>query len=247
MEEFSKKSKYLVIVSVVLAIGLIASTFIATQGYNRSKTTYGIVKVTGSAKRQIKSDFAVWNGYFSVQNVSLTEAYKQIKSQQQVVKEYLIQKGVPESELSFSSISTMTNYSYNAQGYPTSDISSYRLSQNVEIRSNDVDKTASIARESTELIDRGVTFESYSPQYFYTKIADLKIDMLALASADAKNRAQTIAENAGTTIIGVKTSNMGVFQITPLYSNEISDYGINDTSSIEKEIMSVMNCEFKTK
>lgn len=37
---------------------------------------------------------------------------------------------------------------------------------------------------------------------------------------------------------------MGVFQITPLYSTEVSDYGINDTTSIDKEITAVVNCEF---
>jgi uncharacterized protein len=85
------------------------------------------------------------------------------------------------------------------------------------------------------------------PMYFYTKIADLKIDMLALATKDARNRAGKIAENAGSKLGELKSAKMGVFQITPINSNEVSDYGINDTSSIEKEIMSVVNCVFSSK
>jgi hypothetical protein len=34
-------------------------------------------------------------------------------------------------------------------------------------------------------------------------------------------------------------------QITPLYSNEVDDYGINDTSSLEKEITAVVHCQFE--
>lgn len=129
-------------------------------------------------------------------------------------------------------------------GQYTNEIESYRLYQHVEIRSQDVDKITVLSREATELINQGVEFQSYPPQYFYTKIADLKIEMLALATKDARTRAEQIAENTNSKVGALRTAKMGVFQITPLYSNEISDYGINDTSSLVKEITAVMNCEF---
>lgn len=247
MEETKKNRILFIAVPAIISLGLILSTFVAILGFVKSKPLYGVITVTGSAKKQIKSDFAVWNGTFSVQNKNLSDAYSVLKNNQSTVKKYLVEKGVPESEITFSSINTNTNYVKNYQGYPTNEVESYRLSQNVEIKTNDVEKVALLARESTELIDKGIEFQSLSPQYFYSKIADLKIDMLALATKDAKNRAEQIATNSGTKITGVKSSKMGVFQITPLYSNEISDYGINDTSSIDKEIMAVMNCEFKTR
>lgn len=240
------KSSIWVWVAAIVAFGLIVSTYLAITGYNKSRPTYGIITVTGSAKKQIKSDFAVWNGTFSVHAKALSDAYNAIKDNQAVVKKYLTGKGVPSSEISFTSITTTINYVKNYQGYNTNDIDSYTLSQNVEIKSSDVDKVSVLARESTELIDKGIEFQSNSPQYFYTKLADAKIDMLALASKDARTRAEQVAENSGTKITGVKSAKMGVFQITPLYSNDVSDYGINDTTSIDKEIMAVMNCEFKT-
>ena len=234
-------------IAAIITLGLIGSTYLAVTGYNKSKPTYGVITVTGSAKKQIKSDFAVWNGTFSVQEKVLSDSYAAIKGNQTIVRKYLISKGVPENEISFSSITTTINHIKNYQGYDTNEIDSYKLSQNVEIKSNDVEKASILARESTELIDKGIGFQSNPAQYFYTKIADLKIDMLALATKDAATRAEQIAFNSKTKIIGVKSSKMGVFQITPLYSNDVSDYGINDTSSIEKEIMSVINCEFKTR
>jgi hypothetical protein len=79
----------------------------------------------------------------------------------------------------------------------------------------------------------------------YTKIADLKVTMLAEATKDARKRAEMIAENAGNTLGKLKYADMGVIQITPLYSNEVSDYGMNDTYSLEKEITAIVHCEFE--
>ncbi|MHB9057155.1 MAG: SIMPL domain-containing protein, partial [Paludibacteraceae bacterium] len=107
-----------------------------------------------------------------------------------------------------------------------------------------IDKITEISRSITELINKGVPFQSNAPQYLYTKIADLKIEMLAAATKDATNRAQMIAENAGSKLGGLKSASMGVFQITRQYSNDVTDYGINDTTSLEKEITAVVNCQF---
>jgi hypothetical protein len=82
------------------------------------------------------------------------------------------------------------------------------------------------------------------PQYFYTKLSDMKVDMLADATLNAKKRAEKIAINGGGKIGPLRSTKMGVFQITPVYSNEVSDYGINDTSSLEKKITAVVNVEF---
>ncbi|WDU83639.1 SIMPL domain-containing protein [Caloramator sp. Dgby_cultured_2] len=147
----------------------------------------------------------------------------------------------------FSSIVTMTNYEILPNGMQSTKIESYRLSQTIEITSNDVDELTKISREATELINLGVQFESYPPQYYYTKIADLKVDMLGLATKDAMQRAEQIAKNTGIKIGKLKSAKMGVFQITAPYSTEVSDYGIFDTMSINKEITAVVNCEFEIK
>jgi hypothetical protein len=69
--------------------------------------------------------------------------------------------------------------------------------------------------------------------------------MLAEATKDARKRAEMIVENAGNKLGDLKYADMGVMQITPLYSNEVDDYGINDTSSLEKEITAVVHCQFE--
>jgi hypothetical protein len=114
----------------------------------------------------------------------------------------------------------------------------------LEVRSNEVEKIAKIARESTELINQGILIESIAPEYHYTKLGDLKIEMLAAAAKDAKERATKIAESTGSSIGSVRTARMGVLQITPADSNEVSDSGMNDTSALTKDITAVVNIGF---
>ncbi len=240
------KTRFVWVTALICAIGLFASASVVTYGYMKTRTQASTITVTGSAKKQIKSDYVTWKGTFSRQSANLSEAYAKLQADLDKVKAYLIHEGITESDYTISSVNTQVNYAISPNGYMSSNVESYKLYQDVELRSGDIDRITKISRESTKLIQDGVQFQSMPPMYFYTKIADLKIDMLALATKDAKERAQKIAENAGSTLGELKTAKMGVFQITPINSNEVSDYGINDTTSIEKEIMSVVSCTFTT-
>lgn len=246
MNQENKKYIALVLIALILSAGLIASTVIATNGLVEIKGSRSIT-VTGSAKQQLKSDLIVWKGSFSCQSALMPEAYAKLKSDSDKVKKYLQGKGIDEKDMVFSSIDTNPVYEVNFNGQYTNNIIAYRLFQRVEIKSADVDKLTQISRESTELMNEGVEFTSFPPEYFYTKIADLKVSMLAEATKDAKNRAEQISQNTGSKIGALKSAKMGVFQITPLYSTEVADYGINDTSSIEKEITAVVTCTFEMK
>ncbi|MFZ5969753.1 MAG: SIMPL domain-containing protein [Bacillota bacterium] len=234
-----------IIVSFILSMALIVSSIIVTNGIIKVRGANHTLTVKGSAKKQITSDFVVWTGSFGAQSSDLSEAYKTLKESSEKVKKYLTDKGVREENIIFSSINTNTMNRILPNGTYTNEIESYRLYQNVEIRSNDIEKITDISRKATDLINEGVEFQSYSPQYFYTKLADLKIDMIELATKDAKARAEKMLGTTGNKAGKLRSASVGIFQITPLYSEEISDYGINDTSSIEKEITSVVTCEFE--
>jgi hypothetical protein len=85
-------------------------------------------------------------------------------------------------------------------------------------------------RESTELLKQGVRFESMPPEYLVTRLAELKKEMLAAATRDARERALQMAQNAGSRIGRLRAARQGVFQVTRVASTEVSDYGVNDTS-----------------
>lgn len=239
-----ERNNYLFNGGVALAIGLVLSAVIFGWFFEKSRRGDEVITVTGSARKRIKSDLVVWSAGVTYQAPTLADAYRQLSESVPRVKQYLVGKGVPENEITISSISTTTLRKSDENGQETSEISGYALRQQLEVRSTDVDKIAQIAREATELINQGILVESNSPQYHYTKLGDLKIEMLGEAARDAKTRAERIAASTGNSIGTVRTAKMGVMQITAADSTEVSDAGISDTSSIDKDITAVVNIGF---
>ncbi len=231
--------------ALILGLALVVAAFVLGSSALRVANTRATITVTGSAKQSIRSDMVVWRGTFSSISPSLQVAYANLKANMGVVREYLVSKGLPADSLIFSSINTQIFYELGPGGRETSRVTGYRLFQTVEVRSTEVERIGVIAREATELINRGVQFESMPPEYLYTKLADLKVTMVAQATRDAKARADEMAKNSGSHIGRLRSAKMGVFQITPQFSTLVSDYGINDTSSLMKDITAVVTMSFE--
>jgi hypothetical protein len=230
--------------SSMIAIGLIASSIIGAWAFLRAKSSDQIVVVTGSARKRIRSDLIVWRTTVTAQSPQLSDAYRKLTESVPRVKAYLISKGIPEDQIVISSIKTETQQESKSDGSSTGRVIGYSLTQNLEMRSSEVDKITKISREVTELINQGILLESSPPEYHYTKLGDLKVEMLAEAAKDAKVRAQQIAANTGAEIGNVRAARMGVLQITPADSHDISGYGVNDITSLEKDITAVVNISF---
>lgn len=243
-EKFLKNSQ-IIILGICVAVATIISSLILSSALIKiKKFTSEVISVTGSAEKEIISDYIVWRAGFSRRSAELTSAFSSLQHDLEDVKIYLITKGVDMKEIIVSQINTMALYKKNEKGYDTNEIEGYQLSQNIEIRSTNVYEITKISRESTELINRGIGFFSYPPEYFYGGLGKLKIEMLAKATQDAKIRAENMAKSAGNRIGVMRSAKMGVFQITPINSTVISDYGINDTTSLEKKVTAVVRADF---
>jgi len=230
--------------AVVLAVGLIIATAIGGWFFVKGKRGDQTITVTGSARKRIKSDLVIWRSAISYQAPVLSEAYRSLSEAVPRVKAYLVSKGIQENQITVSSISSQTLHGKTSDGGETSEITGYSLRQELSVRSNDVDKIGQIAREATELINQGILIESMAPEYLFTQLGDLKIEMLAEAAKDAKKRAEQIALSTNSSIGAVRTARMGVLQITPADSTDVSDSGMNDTSSLDKDITAVVNIGF---
>ena len=229
---------------VALAIGLVLASMIFGWFYSKTKKGDDAITVTGSAKRRIRSDLVFWSAGVSAQSAQLSDAYRQLSESVPRIKLYLLEKGIPEGQMTVSSINTTTLKRQDDNGNESSDVTGYSLRQEIEVRSTEVDKIAKIAREATELINQGILIESNAPQYYFTPIGDLKIEMLGEAAKDAKVRAEKIAASTGNAIGAVRSARMGVLQITAADSTEVSDSGIYNTATIDKDMTAVVNVSF---
>jgi uncharacterized protein len=97
----------------------------------------------------------------------------------------------------------------------------------------------SISRQVTDLLDKGVEFNSYTPEFYYTKLSELKLKMIEAATKDARERAEKIAVNAGGALGSLKHAEMGVFQITAENSSEDFSWGGSFNTSSKKKKASI--------
>ena len=225
-----------VIVAFIFSAAIIGALWIGGHYLNKARGHAKTVSVVGMAERDFDSDLIVWDISYNVLNMNIKEGYTELKEMTQTVKKYLTEQGISENQMDFQAVTNYkeTDYVYNRETQTSTNVfRGYRLTQRVRIESNDVEKVEKVQRQIVELLDRGINIDDNSLAYYYTKLSDLKIEMLAEATENARNRAQTIAKSAGARLGGLQTANMGVFQITaPNSSDEEYSWGgtFNTTS-----------------
>lgn len=236
--------------TAIIALAIIITGCVLGGAWKYTHKGNESISVIGMSKKDFVSDLIVWDGYFTAKSQSTKEAYTKLKKDADIIKKYLVGKGIKEKEIVFSSVDINTDYEYiyNKDGGSTSVFKGYTLSQNVKIESKEVDKIENISREVSALIDLGVNFFSSSPEYFYTKLAELKIEMLSDATEDARLRAEAIATNAKSKLGKLKKADMGIFQITAQNTSEEYTYGgAFNTSSKNKSASITVRLNFATK
>lgn len=240
-----KKYNPFILPVAILGASLIICMLIFTMIWKARDQANQTITVTGSAKREIQSDLGILRGTLQVSGPTAEVAYQTLLSQRPQVLAYIASQGFPEKDVNQTTINLNPVYEMSQQGYPTSRIMYYTANQSIDVKSGDVNKIKQVSLDITSLVNKGISFSVNPPEYYYTKLAELKIEIQADAAKDALNRARKIAEATGSDLGPISNARMGVIQITPVNSNMISDYGINDVSSIEKEITAVVNASFR--
>jgi uncharacterized protein len=223
------KNQWFILAGIV---AFVASAWLLSKGFKR-KPAGEYITVTGMAEVNFNSDKIQWNGDYSRVDMDLKTAYQQMKADHDKVASYFKGKGVHDSELTFSTIAIDKIFEYvREDGESHNVFKGYKASQRVTIKSMRLDVIDGIARESMELIVQGIEFNAGTPEFFYTKLTDLKLSLIEKAATDARQRAEKMAKAAGSDLGELKKSNLGVFQITGQGDNE--DYswgGVFNTSS----------------
>ncbi len=234
--------------ALIFSIAIVFAALVLAGTWRKTHETKETIRVVGLAEKNFTSDNVIWSGSFSHHSITVQEAYALLKKDAENIRQYLTSKGVNAKEIVFTSVFSNKDYKYNydKDGRQTNQIfDGYTLTQSVTIESKEVDKIETISREVTELLNMGIEFTSSEPQYYYSKLAELKLEMLAAAAKDARDRAEKIAKNAGGGLGGLRNAAMGIFQITGQNSNEEFSYGgAYNTSSKNKKASITARLEF---
>lgn len=231
------------ILGLLLAFGLVVAVKYGVTAFAKNS-----VAVTGSAYEIVQSDSGNLDFVLKVRRPTKAQAYSDAKKQLPEILEYLNSKGFDtEKDVNVKPVSGYYYYKTSYNGVSTSEIDSYNLSQPITVKSNDVNKIKDVSLDITSLMDKNIDIEVNSTGYSYSKLSELKVKLLQNATTDAKQRATAMLKPTHNKVGKLQSVRMGVFQITPVDSTDVSDMGINDTSTIEKKITAVANVVFQIK
>jgi uncharacterized protein len=225
----------------LLALAVLVGAVAIGHGI-RDRNTNDVVSVTGSARQQVDSDYAVWDLSVTSQHEKAAAAAKELADWTGQIRSFLTDEGVKETELTVQPVSTQTVT--QGDGGDASRVAGYQVTRNFEVRSARVGVIAGVAEASARLIAHGIPVQAQPLQYVLTKLADLRPKLLAEAVRDAKRRGQVLVEATGAKLGKLRGVDVGVFQVTSPNSTEVSDYGVYDTTTLRKDVTAVVNVTF---
>lgn len=237
------RSIYRMLGQAFIALAIVTSSLVVASTLKKIKFSQGSVSVKGCAEKEIQSDFVKWQGSISATAETQSLAYERLEQDLALLNFYFKEHGLTD-KVELSPISTTSVHKLNSQGSYTNEIENYTLLRDFTIQSKDTGLITQLSQNITSLIKEGLAITSLAPQYFYIKIDELKIAMLGEAAKDARLRAEKLVGNNNGHVGMLHSANQGVFQITPAFSNSLSDYGEYDTTSIAKRIKAVVTMEY---
>ena len=236
-----RRTPPLVLPMLVLSAGLVIAGSVAVRGIRTSADT---ITVTGASTERIKSDYVDWRVEVRGNGSSQQEAYQALEPQVERAVAFLKEQNVPESSIQLGVIQSSSE---DVRNRVTGALITTRWTtrQPILIGSSDVGLISGVSRQIGDLVGQGVPISIRQPAYTFTRLSEKRVDMLAKATADAKRRAEAIAQQAGSGIGAITKADTGTFQITVPNSTSMSSYGSYDTSTIWKDITAVMGVTFR--
>jgi len=223
----------------VLAFGLgVAGYFVGQMMYN-AKVAINVAEVKGLAERRVEADTAYWQINYTVSGAEKSQIpalYATSERDQSTVVALLKENGFTDNEIALGVISYSENEFRNKDQEVVS--SQHILRGSVAVETQQVKLVAKVRSKLNRLVAQGLNITNNPPAYYFSKLNDIKPEMLREATQNARVAANEFATNAGVTVGGIRSARQGGFIIRDVGEN----YG--DTRKIGKEVRVVTTITF---
>ncbi len=228
-----------IISSLFLALGVsIGGFFISKTMYN-AKVALNTAEAKGLAERRVKADKANWEISFKVKGKSKSEIpnlYNTAKLNQKRINELLIESGLEDDEINIGTIDYY-HQEFRDENQKLVDQLHF-LEGNISIETDKVDLVNKVRNNVNKLIAEGIEIQNKPASFLFTKLNEIKPDMLKEATKNARAAANEFADNAGVKVGGIRSARQGNFFIRDVGDN----YG--DSKKLEKDVRVVTTITF---
>jgi len=236
------------LIGLIVSASIIASVVLFTGGVVKyQKLQNQTITTTGSASKEINADYAIVTIGYRAQAATLKEGYRKMEESKTKLKKFLVEAHFGSDNIESEQISSYEVYKRYGN-YTSNEVEFYRLNSDIKVKVWRVEMVEDIKKQLSSLvIDDGIDIAYSNIEYFVKDLDDIKIEMVGEATKNAKYRAEAMVGATGGKLGPLTSAKTGVFQIVPANSTDVSDYGINDTTSPNKKIIAVVNATFGVK
>lgn len=208
--------------ALVLAGGMVAGGYLLGDGLRRAHAADRSVTVRGLAERNVTADLATWTIAYSATGTDLPAVRAEIERNTAALRDYFRSLGFPDDAL------TPTGAGVNQ--FMNNGVSTITITQRMQLRTTDIPRAQKAVANQFDLVRRGVTLQEGSAMsYSFTKLNDIKPQMVAEATKDARKAAEQFAQDSGTAVGGIKSATQGYFSIDARDGEQSGGYGAADT------------------
>jgi len=225
--------------ALILAIGISIAGYFISETLYKSKVALNTAEVKGLAERFVEADTAYWTVKYSVSGKNKTDIpqmYKDSEADQKKIISLLKKNGFSDDEIKLGIIE------YYKEEYRDEDQKlveeKHFLIGEIEVQTSNVRLVSKVRAELNSLLAQGLNVRNNAPAYHFTKLNQIKPDMLKEATKNARVAANEFAANAGVDVGGIRSARQGGFVIRDIGE----DYG--DTNKIDKSVRVVTNITF---
>ncbi len=236
------KSGQLLLTVLILGICIAIGGYFIGQGFFKGRAADRYVTVKGISERDVTADLALWPISFVATDDDLARAQAKIKTGYRQLMTFLSDHDIADDETEVQRLE-VTDVMANAYRSGSAEYR-YIIEQTVMVRSDDPDKIAQTSQSVGELVDAGVVLSSRGypggPTYLFNRLSELKPEMIAEATANARRAAEQFAQDSGSKLGKIRKANQGVFQI--LARDRIP--GVGEEGQMEKTVRVVSTVEY---
>lgn len=240
IKQLPDSGKILLGAVAIFALGLTTSGYVLGDGLRRAKMAERSVTVRGVSERDVTANLATWSIEFSNKGDDLSTVQRSVDAQANAVRNFFTRAGFGPDEVTDSNISVSRERDPDDANAPDRLV----VRRTIQLRTNDVMKARRAFAEQANLLRSGVEMSSSDVSYVFTRLNQLKPEMIAEANKNARSSAEQFAKDSGASVGAIKRASQGYFSVGPRDGEQCEECGSSGSNSPFQKVRVVTTIDY---
>ena len=200
--------------ALLIAGGLGAGGYFIGHGISHRNDSSRGISVKGLSEKEVPASVAIWMIAYSSTGNDLAEINGKLANSTEAVRDFLKSSGFDEKDIAIQP-PLVRDLSLNERDKDAEPlIARYSATQSVLLRTSKVDLVKPAVAAVSKLIAAGVELSGRNePDYSFDRINEIKPEMIAEATKNARIAAEQFSRDAATQLGGLRSAQQGWFQV----------------------------------